>query len=395
MKSSPWRVLAAACIVLAGACLVTVIYTIGLSDKNASQRDFISYWAAGQQLAHGANPYDFGAVHNLERAAGREDSQPLLMMRNPPVAFFLALPLGLVSPKTGLIVWSLVLLALLSVSIWILWLINGCPGNRLHLLGYVFAPAVACLMAGQFGIFLLFGVVLFLRFHESRPLLAGAALLFCALKPHLFLPFAVALLVWMVSRRAYRILAGFSAALLASCALSFCFDAHAWSQYSQMMRAGGALHEAVPVLSVYFRLLVDRNAVWLQFLPEAAACVFALWYFWTRRGRWNWLDQGLVLLLVSAVCTPFGWFTDEAMLLPAVLAGAFRASNSSRSLLPLGLIGGVALAEIFANVQLTTPYYLWTTPAWLAWYLYATWNSGSQMMRAHNGETEDALRARR
>src|SRR5208337_3945894 len=103
--------------------------------------------------------------------------------------------------------------------------------------------------------FLLFGVVLFLRFHESRPLLAGAALLFCTLKPHLFLPFAVALLLWIVSRRTYRILAGFSAALLGSCALSFCFDAHAWSQYSKMMRAGGALNEAVPVLSVYFRLL--------------------------------------------------------------------------------------------------------------------------------------------
>jgi hypothetical protein len=293
-------------------------------------------------------------------------------MRNPPVAFFLALPLGLVSPKTGLILWLLVLLASLSVSIWIIWLLNGRPDSRFHLLGYAFAPALVCLMAGQFGIFLLLGVVFFLYFHRSSPFIAGAALLLCALKPHLFLPFAIVLLAWAVRRKTYRILAGFSAALLASCALSFCLDSHAWAQYSQMMQTGGALNEPVPVLSVMFRFLVDRKAVWLQFLPQTAACAWALWYFWTRRNRWSWMDQGMLVLLVSAVCTPFGWFTDESMLLPAVLTGLYRAADSRRSLLPLAVIAGVALIEALANISIMSRYYLWTTPAWLAWYLYAT-----------------------
>ena len=51
-----------------------------------------------------------------------------------------------------------------------------------------------CLQAGQISIVFLFGVVLFLLFYESRPWLAGAALVPCALKPHLFLPFAIVLL---------------------------------------------------------------------------------------------------------------------------------------------------------------------------------------------------------
>jgi hypothetical protein len=213
--------------------------------------------------------------------------------------------------------------------------------------------------------------------HQRRPFLAGAALLLCALKPHLFLPFAVVLLLWCFVRKAYGILAGFCAALAASCALAFCLDHHAWFQYSQMMRAGGALNEAVPVLSVSLRFLLDRNAVGLQFLPQAGACAWALWYFWTRRNRWNWMDHGLLVLLVSAMCTPFGWFTDETMLLPAVLAGLYRAAESRRSLLPLGLIAGIALIEVLARVQLTSPFYLWTTPAWLAWYLYATSGKGT------------------
>ena len=151
------------------------------------------------------------------------------------------------------------------------------------------------------------------------------------------------------------------------------------------MHAGGALTEAVPVLSVTFRFLIDRNAVWLQFLPEAAACAWALWYFWSRRSRWDWMNQGLLLLIVS----------DEAMLLPAVLAGVYRAAGSGRSLLPLGLAAGAAMVEVFAGIPITSRFYLWTTPAWLACYLYATWNRGARTTENHNGDVEDALQASR
>jgi hypothetical protein len=112
--------------------------------------------------------------------------------------------------------------------------------------------------------------------------------------------------------------------------------------------------------------------VWLEFIPEIAVCGWAIWYFWTRRMRWNWLDHGLLLLLVSAGCAPYAWFTDEAMLIPAVMAGIYRADESGRSLLPFGCIAGIALVEFIAQVPVSTAYYLWTMPAWLAWYLYAT-----------------------
>lgn len=378
MKRSPVRVLAAACIVVAGHLFVLGILTFGVTDRDVTTRDFISYWAAGQLLTHGANPYDLEAVRSLELAIGGDRNQHLLVMRNPPVAFFLAFPLGLVNPRTGLVLWLLALLAGLSTSIWIIWLLNGRPDSRFHLLGYAFAPALACLMAGQIGIFLLLGVALFLYLRQSRPYLAGAALLLCALKPHLFLPFAIGVLLWALRRKDFRILVGFSAGLLASCALAFCLDIHAWSQYSQMMHAGGALNEPVPVLSVSLRFLVDRNSAWLQFLPEAFACAWAIWYFWTRRNRWNWMDQGLVLLLVSALCTPFGWLTDESMLLPAVLTGLYRAAGSRRSLLSLAFVAAAALIELLARVPLISPYYLWTTPAWLVWYLYATRRKSKQ-----------------
>jgi hypothetical protein len=364
------RLVGASCIVVTGACLVACILFFGLSDKSATKRDFIEYWAAGQQLVHGADPYDGAAILRLERAVGFDGNKPKITF-SPPVVFFLALPLGFVSAKTGLILWSLALLISLSLSNWILWILNGRPDNRYHLLGYLFAPALACQMAGQLGTFLLLGVVLFLYFHRSRPYFAGAALLPCALKPHLFLPFAIVLLVWAIDRKAYRILAGFAVTLFAACALTLCFDRGVWSQYAQMMGTTGVLNAFVPTLSVLFRFLVDRDAVWLQFLPEAGGCIWAMWYFWTRRDRWSWTNQGLLVLLASAACTPYAWFSDETVLLPAVLAGVYRVVDSRRSLLTLGAIGGVALIEVFAEVKMTSAFYLWTVPAWLAWYLYA------------------------
>jgi hypothetical protein len=253
----------------------------------------------------------------------------------------------------------------------------GRPDNRLHLLGYCFAPVMECLMAGQLGIFLLLGMTLFLRFHKSYPFLAGAALLLCTIKPHLFLPFGIVLLLWIVGRRAYRILAGIFTSLLASCVLAFCFDPHAWSQYSQMIRTSGIMGEIVPTLSECLRLLLHRDAVWLQFLPQAVSCGWALWYFWTRRSRWNWMDQGLLLLTVSVLCAPYALLTDEAVLLPVVLAGVYRAYGSGRSLLPFGLVAGAAMIEVFAEIPISSLFYVWTALAWLAWYLYATANNSA------------------
>ncbi len=367
MKTSPWRVLAALSIAAAGVAILVMI----AKSNNAGQRDFISYWSAGQQLVHGGNPYDAADIRRFESTAGYYQDYRLIM-RNPPNAFFMALPLGLVSANTGIVVWQLALLASLVISIRLLWNLNGRPDNRLHLLGYCFAPVMECLMAGQLGIFLLLGVVLFLYFHKSQPMIGGAALLLCAVKPHLFVPLGLIILVWVVWSRAFRILAGFCIALLGSCTLAFFVDRDGWAQYSQMMGSSGIMGEIVPTLSEFFRILVHRDAVWLQFVPMAAGCIWAIWFFWTRRETWSWMKEGMLLLLISVVCAPYALLTDEAILLPAVLAGIYRADAAGRSILLFGVLAGAAMLEVFAKIPMASAYYLWTAPAWLAWYLYAT-----------------------
>ena len=376
MKKIPWRALAAASIVAAGFCFVVAVYFVGLTDKNAADRDYIGYWAAGQQLAHGANPYDSAATLQLERAVGYMGDRPRLTP-SPPVALLMVLPLGYFSAKNGLILWLVLQIACLSISIWILWLLHGRPPTRLHLFGYLFAPVIACLMAGQLGIFFLLGIVLFLYLHKSWPMFAGAALVPCVLKPHLFMPFAIALIIWIVFQKAFRILAGFVVFLAANSAVAPCFDRRVWSHYTQMISNSEIQGRFTPTLSLSFRFLIDRYALWLQYVPLAVGCLWAVWYFYSRRNRFDWMDQGLLLLLVSVLCAPYSWFTDESVVLPAVLAALYRAVESKRSVLPIAAFAATALIELFAGLGITDRYFLWTAPAWLAWYLYATWDKSA------------------
>ena len=147
MKQSPLT-LAAGCIVVATIGLVVGILVMGVTDQYAANRDFIEYWASGQQLLHHGNPYDANAILRLQQAAGMQDTEPQITL-SPPVALCWLLPLGLVSPKTGLVLWMLALIASLLLSIWLIWVLSGRPDNGYHLCGENVRPDRGMSAAGS------------------------------------------------------------------------------------------------------------------------------------------------------------------------------------------------------------------------------------------------------
>jgi hypothetical protein len=128
----------------------------------------------------------------------------------------------------------------------------------------------------------------------------------------------------------------------------------------------------IPTYGEVLRFALNRRLVGLQFVPAIAGGVWALWYFWTRRNRWDWMDQGLIVLFITDVCAPYGYFTDECIVFPFVLAALYRAMASGRSWVPLTLINFATLIEAYAQVNIISPWYLWTPLAWLVWYLYGS-----------------------
>jgi hypothetical protein len=355
---------------LAFALIAIFLCVVPLSGNATSTRDYVVFWATGQQLVHHANPYDPVAMDRLERAAGLAPEYGILYMRNPPWALPLALPLGFVSEQVGAILWSLVLLACLVFSGLLSRAMHGNPQNRIHWIAFSFAPSLICLFMGQTALFALLGLALFLRFYRTSPFAAGLALWLCSVKPHLFLPFCMVLLVWVVITRSYRIVAGAAVALAASCALTWLIAPSAWSGYAAMMRAPAVEKEFIPCLSVAMRLWLSPAAVWLQYLLPALACGWALIYFWQRRRTWNWIKDGGLLILVGLVAAPYCWPYDQAIAMPALLHGAY--TTRSRIMLSILALASIpVMGAIMLGIKITTPFYLLIAPAWLAWYLVA------------------------
>ncbi len=363
-------------LLIALACGLTIASTalflalLPLAQHLAGSRDFVVYWATGQRLAHHANPFDTAAMGQLEHAAGFT-GKGSYFMRNPPWSLPLALPLGYMSARVAALPWSLLMLGLLVLSVRLLWKMFGRAGTHIEWLGYCFPPALICVVAGQTAILLLTGLVLFLRLHRSRPFWAGVSLWLCTLKPHLFLPWAVVLLLWIVVSRAYRILAGAAAALAASCALTAIIDPAAWSQYMHWADRSGITQEFMPCFSVWLRNLINPAAHWLVFVLPAVGCVWALAYFWPRRHAWDWMEHGNLVMLVSILVAPYCWLWDHSLAIPALLYGASR-TQSRKVLAALAVLLIVLELQPFVfQVGLNSKLFLWPAVAWIVWYVVA------------------------
>ena len=242
---------------LFGLLAYTLIAHSGDLRTSVSQRDSIAYWAAGKLLLHGNNPYDASMVLALESEQGYRAEKPLVL-RTPPWSLFMVFPLGLMSAFWAWVSWIGASLGSLLVAMRLCWkMYGGDTGTRNFFLvaGYTFAPVPACLVAGQMGILLLLGVVLFLRFEADRPFLAGAALILPFAKPHLLSLFWLILVFWAVARKRFAVAGGLATAFLVATAISLTLDHNIFQDYRQMLYQASIGNEFIPALSGVLRLL--------------------------------------------------------------------------------------------------------------------------------------------
>lgn len=357
--------IAVACFLVLGSLQALTILLQQVRPEGGLTSDLVEYWATGKLLRAHENPYDLSRMYQVERLEGVDEDSARFNF-GPPVALPLWLVLGSMSARMARLVWYAAQLLCLYASARILRSIYGKDLGPLPWMVFLFAPVLLCERAGQLGIFILLAVLLFLVSYRQRPFLAGACLAPMILKPHIFLPFACVLVVWIVFEGRWKIVFGFLVAVGLSLGLSVWLDPHCWQQYRDMMAHAGTIDFPLPCLSSYMRRLL-RARVAVQFLPSAVACLLAIGYYLKKRRSWSWENNGVLLLALGPVTAPYSWVMDECIAAPALLSRLVRCRSSWPCLGALAFLNAVAIVEGIRNVPVQSAGYLWTAPAWLIW----------------------------
>lgn len=386
------RCLNAALLLLAFALAVL---SIGIIARAPLHNDFVEYWAAGSVLLAGGNPYSPAAILSAEAATAFPGKRPLLMW-NPPWTLPLLLPFGTLSYARASAAWLLLSVPIVFACADFLWREYGGEPRRRWLgwlLAATFFPLLTALGLGQIGPLILLGLTLFLRYHASRPLLAGAATVLVAVKPQLLYLFWVVLLLDCVQRRRWRLLAGAGGALLLASVLPALLDPDLWRNYLDLAGSGEVLRNPSPNFGTLLRMQLGDHA-WLQFAPMLLGAAWGVLFWRARRCSWTWSGQLPLLLLVSLVTTVYGWLFDQIVLLPALMQVAVPLARRPRRLRYLAVatyIATSALMVLFVVLRATGTAYTWTAPAWLVLYLWVQKGIATQ---SGGGEAEPDTTAR-
>jgi hypothetical protein len=373
-------------VVLATGGAVVLVACVVLLDRFyrdpefVKPHDFLQYWAAGRLNATGYNPYDARELNAIQKAAGRPDENPVLMW-NPPWALTLTMPIGLLGPRTAQLVWVAGQFALILVcAVWLWRLYCGDPSKWWVACALaVVAPMTAAnLVAGQCGGWLLLGLTGFLTaVMRKRPAFAALAAL-CALKPHLFVPFWILLVLDATRQRAglSRLLWGLIAGAVAIL-IPLVVNSRVWSQYLlALANPGTEGHVPLsawqpPLVGYWLRVWTDPAAFWIQFVPTVLVAVLTPLYWWRRRATWDWHEELPRVILAGAVAAPYGaWDYDLVILLVPVVAAAARLSRAGRPGVVWAAGGGAVLFIVAASQVTISLYGVWMTPAVLLGYCY-------------------------
>jgi Glycosyltransferase family 87 len=310
-------------------------------------RDFTAYWGAARVFLAHQNPYAQQPLFDIQRSIGWPEPGAIRAY-NPPWSLPLFAPIGLVPFAPAQIFWLILSLAIEAFAALAMWsYFGGAPRLRWIALvvALTFVPLGETDRLGQITPLILLGLVAFLLLvRAQRWFLAGLLLLpALGLKPHITWLVTLAVLLWCVQQRRWRLLFGAFAALAASTGVVAFFDPAAFHYFGNIY---GQAIDQVCGLGGGLRILFGVQHTWLQYAPCIPGLAWLLWYWARHRHAWNWPEHTPLLLLVSLVTSPYAWHLDSIVALPAFIALAARGAWRS----PLAVIGWLIVqAAIFAS----------------------------------------------
>jgi hypothetical protein len=352
--------------------LIALSAALAATPINWPLADFAEYWAAGRLMNSGGNPYDPAAMLREQIEIGLTEPQPI-MMYNPPWTLALVMPFATLPYGAARSIWlplQILIMLWCATRLWVHY--GGAPrySTRACYVALLWMPTIISLHLGQVSPVLLLGLVGFLwSLDNRRDVAAGAWLSLTAVKPQIVALVWVALVLWTIATRRWKVLAGAAACVAGASLVVAWANPNVFAQYQHLMAtAPPTLAFESPNLATILRVVVGTDRSWPQFIPTGVGMVGVALWFYRRRRRWEWSRELPGLVLVSCLVTAYGgWAFDLVVLLiPIIVTAVTVVRSGRRSLIVWGasaflVLSFVALAMHQARVPQAS--FVWMTPA--------------------------------
>jgi hypothetical protein len=349
-----------------------------------STDDFFPFWAAGKLNLAGQNPYDPQNKESLQVAVGGYGATTyrIAIMLNPPWAVTLVMPFGLLSYPISRIAWLFISIAFIVISAQLCWrFYNGSPQKRwlAWVALFVFSPMIAVLEVGQSSVLVLLGVTLFLYFilYQKNDWAAGAALALVFVKPQVTLIFLLAVFLWVIQQKRWRILGSSLLTITVLILIAMLFNPSIFSQYLGMARAGYLSERATPTIGAYLRYFwLGVDQFWLQFIPPMIAVAWFIWYWQKHRSSWTWMHELPILLLVSQVSAPYTYTYDLVILLPVIIQATVLLASCRKCWMTALLVAVfimINILDLLLHMRFNDFWFIWIAPSIFLWFLIVRW----------------------
>lgn len=345
--------------------------------------DFFHFWVSGNQNFYGLNPFDPQTIEQMliqEGGIPIQTSIPVTL--NPPWVLSIFMPFGLLEYSSSRMIWLILTIGIILLSAQVLWQVYSGQKNKRWfgiLAVFIFSSTISSIEKGQITIFVLLGLTGFLYFIvlKKNDWLAGACLSLASFKPQLVLLFWLALLIWVIQQRRWKILLSVIIAILFLAMVTILFNPLVFQQYFTMLHSYGISEWANPTIGTYLRYFwFGLDVFWPQFLPTLVGVVWFLYYWMRHYKSWNWLNELPVILLASVLTSPYAWTYDQVILIPAIIqATVWIAVDWKRNATIIIVISYLALnlLNLLLHTKLDEFWFIWLTPALLILYLITRW----------------------
>lgn len=346
--------------------------------------DFRPYWSASLLLARGQDFSDPTLLDDVERNLTGWTEPFTMVAWFAPSGNLVLLPYTLVSFGRAAYYWLLTNILVVFSFALLLWRGTLSRAWIPIVATFGFSMTLVSIIYGQVNTLVVLGLALFLHLSaQKRGLAAGAGLALTTIKPHLVILALPLLVLDLIRRGEWRVLAGFVGALAGAGILLFALFP-AWPlSFWALVRSGMSTIRATPTLNGL--LVVGGEVSWGKWVWLGALVLAAI--IWWRRGR-NWDRRTMidVSILAGMVVAPVGWSYDQIILLVPVLRilrwavdGSLTGRDAFVVVAALILMDAVTFYQRF--LALSEVWYFWVPLVVAAVYGFAWGRSRASSLR--------------